>query len=72
MIVNGQCFRCYDATMFQYFGQTLEYSRAKNLKEYVSKLSDGITVVCVSCGSEVKYVKFSEGKWREEAANGRS
>jgi hypothetical protein len=64
---EGQCFGCYDNSMFQYFGQTDEFNPAKIQSDYVSKLSDGIVVECVSCGREVRYIQTSEGKWKEEA-----
>jgi hypothetical protein len=67
MTNEGQCFRCYDNSMFQYFGQTGEFSSSKVQNDYVSKLSDGIVVDCMSCGRKVKYVKTADSRWKEEA-----
>jgi hypothetical protein len=69
MSKEGQCFGCYDNAMFQYHGQTGGFNPAKIQDEYVSKLSDGVVVSCVSCGRKVKYVKISENKWKEVVAD---
>ncbi len=67
MTKSGQCFECYDDAMFRYYGQTGKFNPRQIQLDYVSKLTDGDVIDCVTCGRKMKYVKTGEEKWRQEA-----
>jgi hypothetical protein len=60
---EGQCFDCYGNAMFQYFGQTSDFSERKIQLDYVKKLSKPSTIVeCSSCERTLEYEE-KDGKW---------
>ena len=63
---KGQCFNCYDAAMFQFFGQTGSFDPIKIQKDFVKDLEDGEVIRCITCCAKATYVKTSDGKWKEE------
>lgn len=64
---EGQCFSCYDNTMFQLFGQTGELTQAKINYTFVEGLKKkGMEISCVTCGRKVHYVQDENEIWREE------
>lgn len=65
-VVEGQCFGCYEDSMFQYFGQTGNYNSRQVQLDYIAKLKKPSTTIdCVTCSRIVKYTE-DNGKWTRE------